>query len=183
MAMGTSSTLVYGCGPVIVMVLAPIVFKERFTATKLLGFLAVVLDMYCVNRQALLQGRVSWGLAFGILSAVMWASMVIFNKKAASITWLETPMLQLAISFLTMAVYLGPRQGFAIHIPPGSLLPILLLGVVNTGIGCYFYFSSIGSLPVQTVAILGYLEPLSALLFSAAILGESLSALQLAGPP
>lgn len=50
--------------------------------------------------------------------------------------------------------------------------------MVNTGIGCYFYFFSIGELPVQTVAICGYLEPLSALLFSDALLGERISLLQ-----
>lgn len=175
------ATLTYYCGPVIVMILSPLIFSEKMTAAKLIGFLAVVLGMLCVNGQALLQGRASWGLVFGVLAAVMYAFMVIFNKKAASITGLENPLWQLIISFLTVAIFLGLKQGLSIHIPPGSLLPILLLGIVNTGIGCYFYFSSIGDLPVQTVAILGYLEPLSALFFSAAFLAESLSVLQLAG--
>ena len=84
--------------------------------------------------------------------------MVIFNKKAASITGLENPMWQLITSFITVAVFLGLKQGFLVHIAPGNLIPILLLGIVNTGIGCYFYFSSIGNLPVQTVAILYYLD-------------------------
>ena len=175
------STLAYYCGPVIVMILSPIVFKEKLTAIKLLGFLAVVLGMFCVNGQSMLQGTVSWGLVFGILSAFMYAFMVIFNKKAASISGLENPTWQLIISFLTVAVFLGLKQGFSVHIALDNLAPILLLGIVNTGIGCYFYFSSIGHLPVQTVAILGYLEPLSALFFSAAFLGETLSFLQLIG--
>ena len=175
------STLAYYCGPVIVMILSPIVFKEKLTAVKLLGFLAVVLGMFCVNGQSMLQGTVSWGLVFGILSAFMYAFMVIFNKKAASISGLENPTWQLIISFLTVAVFLGLKQGFSVHIALDNLAPILLLGIVNTGIGCYFYFSSIGHLPVQTVAILGYLEPLSALFFSAAFLGETLSFLQLIG--
>lgn len=175
------ATLAYYCGPVIVMILAPMIFKEKITAAKLLGFLAVVVGMFCVNGQALLQGRVSWGLAFGILSAFAYAFMVIFNKKAASLTGLENPMWQLITSFITVAIFLGLKQGFSISLAPGNLLPILLLGLVNTGIGCYFYFSSIGDLPVQTVAILGYLEPLSALFFSATFLGESLSFLQLVG--
>jgi len=88
-------------------------------------------------------------------------------------------MWQLVTSFITVAVFLGLKQGFSINIAPGNLTFILLLGIVNTGIGCYFYFSSIGDLPVQTVSILGYLEPLSALFFSAALLGEYLSFLQL----
>ncbi len=90
-------------------------------------------------------------------------------------------MWQLITSFITVALFLGLKQGFSISIEPGNLGPVLILGVVNTGIGCYFYFSSIGDLPVQTVAILGYLEPLSALIFSAAFLGETLSFVQMVG--
>jgi drug/metabolite transporter (DMT)-like permease len=175
------ATLAYYCGPVIVMILSPIVFKEKMTAAKLLGFLAVLLGMFCVNEQALLQGNVSWGLVFGILSAFTYAFMVIFNKKAVSITGLENPMWQLITSFITVAVFLSLKQGFSVHITSGDLIPILLLGIVNTGIGCYFYFSSIGDLHAQTVAICGYLEPLSALFFSAALLGESLNFVQIAG--
>ena len=175
------ASLAYYCGPVIVMILSPIIFKEKMTWAKLLGFLAVILGMFCVNAQALSQGSISWGLIFGILSALMYAFMVIFNKKAVSITGLENPMCQLITSFLTVAIFVGLKQGFLINITQGNLMPILLLGVVNTGIGCYFYFSSIGDLPVQTVAICGYLEPLSALIFSVAFLGENLGLVQIAG--
>lgn len=175
------ATLAYYCGPVIVMMVAPLVFKEKFTAVKLLGFLAVVLGVILVNGQGLAQGRVSWGVVFGLLAAFTYALMVIFNKKAASITGLENPMWQLITAFATVAIFVGLRQGLSFHLPHGSILPILLLGLVNTGIGCYLYFSSIGDLPVQTVAILGYLEPLAALFFATLLLGESLSPLQLLG--
>ncbi|WP_082798907.1 DMT family transporter [Metasolibacillus fluoroglycofenilyticus] len=73
------------------------------------------------------------------------------------------------------------KQGFIVQIAAGDLLPILILGLVNTGVGCYFYFSSIGRLPVQSVSILGYLEPLSALIFSVIILAERLSIIQMVG--
>lgn len=175
------ATLAYYCGPVIVMLFSQIIFKEKMTIVRLVGFVAVLLGMFFVNQQAFLQGRISWGLGFGILSAVMYALMVIFNKKAASITGLENPMWQLIASFITVAVFLVIKQGFSIPIKSQTLMPILFLGIVNTGIGCYFYFSSIGYLPVQTVSILGYLEPLSALFFSAAFLGESLGFVQLIG--
>ncbi len=175
------ATLAYYCGPVIVMILSPILFREEITGAKVLGFLAVMAGMFVVNAQALSEGKTAWGLFCGIMSAVMYAFMVIFNKKAVSITGLENSMWQLITSFITVAIFVGLKQGYAIPVTRADLAPILLLGIVNTGIGCYFYFSSIGHLPVQTVAILGYLEPLSALLFSAALLGERLSPLQLIG--
>ena len=80
-----------------------------------------------------------------------------------------------------LRLFLGLKQDFSISIASGDWLPILILGIVNTGIGCYFYFSSIGHLPVQTVAICGYLEPLSALLLSTVLLGERLSLVQALG--
>ncbi len=175
------ASLAYYCGPVIVMILAPILFREKMTAARVLGFLTVLAGLFCVNAQALSQGKTAWGLICGLLSAVMYAFMVIFNKKAVSITGLENAMWQLITSFITVAIFTGLKQGFAIPITRDDLAPILLLGIVNTGIGCYLYFSSIGGLPVQTVAILGYLEPLSALLFSAALLGEKLSPVQIVG--
>ncbi len=175
------ATLAYYCGPMIVMVLSPVLFKERLSISKLIGFLAVIIGMLCVNGQVFSQGRITWGLICGILAAVMYAVMVVFNKRALSITGLENAMWQLIASFITVTAFVGLKQGFIINITQENLLPILLLGVVNTGIGCYFYFSAIGNLQIQSVSICGYIEPFSALLFSAAILGEKLSLLQIAG--
>lgn len=174
------ASLAYYCGPVIVMVLSPILFGERLTPPKLIGFAAVLGGIFLVNGNA--GGELNkWGIFCGLMSAVMYAFMVIFNKKAADIKGLENSMLQLFVSFLTAAVFIGIKQGFAMDIPHESIVPILILGIVNTGIGCYFYFSSIGKLPVQTVAVCGYLEPLSAVLFASIFLGERMTVWQIVG--
>jgi drug/metabolite transporter (DMT)-like permease len=175
------ASLAYYCGPVIVMILSPFLFKEKLTWVKVLGFLAVLTGMFCVNIRVLSEGETTWGLFCGIMSAVMYAAMVIFNKKAKSIIGLENSMWQLITGFVTVAIFLGIKQGFFLHIGRDSVIPILILGFVNTGIGCYFYFSSIGDLPVQTVAVCGYLEPLSAVIFSVIFLSETMDPVQLIG--
>jgi drug/metabolite transporter (DMT)-like permease len=38
------------------MILSPILFKEKMTWVKLLGFLSVLVGMFCVNRQGLSEG-------------------------------------------------------------------------------------------------------------------------------
>jgi drug/metabolite transporter (DMT)-like permease len=63
MAMGTSwiflyeankqvgvsiATLAYYCGPVFVMILSPILFREKMTWVKLVGFLTVSIGLVCV---------------------------------------------------------------------------------------------------------------------------------------
>ncbi len=175
------SSLLYYCGPVIVMVLSPLLFRERLTANKVLGFLAVVVGVVFINGNAFNSNGDVFGIVCGLLSAVMYTFMVICNKKAKDIVGLENSTLQLTIAFLTVAVFVGIKQDYAMQIAPNSILPIFILGLLNTGIGCYFYFSSIGKLKVQTVAICGYLEPLSAVLFSVIFLKETMSPLQIIG--
>ena len=174
------ASLAYYCGPVLVAVLSPVLFREKLTAAKIAGFAAVVCGLFLVNGQALREGNPAWGLFCGGMSAVLYAAMVILNKKVEKITGLENSMFQLLFGFITVACFFIAKQG-AVPAVEGNWAPVLILGLVNTGVGCYLYFSSIGSLPVQTVAICGYLEPLSALLFFAFFLGEALQSVQIAG--
>ena len=175
------ASLAYYCGPVIVMALSPLLFGERFTRHKVIGFMAVLCGILLINMQAISDGKTAWGLFCGGMSAIMYALMVIFNKKAVSITGMRNATLQLMISFFTVALFVGLHQGFVIDIVPADWPFILILGLLNTGVGCYLYFSSIDHLPVQSVAILGYLEPLSAVFFSVLFLGEILEPIQMLG--
>lgn len=111
----------------------------------------------------------------------MYAIMVIFNKKAKNISGAENSLVQLFGGFLVVATFIGFKQGFTLQLTAVNWLPVLLLGLLNTGVGCYLYFSSITVLPVQTVAICGYLEPLAAVFFSVLLLHESLQPLQILG--
>ena len=174
------ASLLYYCGPVIVMALSPLVFKERLTAPRVVGFAIVVVGVVLVNGNA--SGELNvWGLFCGAMSAVMLALIIMLNKQSKSITGMENSVIQLTVSFLTAAVVVGIRQGFQLDVPAEAWPWVLVLGLVNTGIGCYLYFSSIGRLSVQTVAVCGYLEPLSAVVSAALLLGESMTALQIIG--
>ncbi|MCM1328589.1 MAG: EamA family transporter [Ruminococcus sp.] len=175
------SSLLYYCGPVIVMILSPLIFKEKLTVPKIAGFLAVLLGIFFVNGRAAMAGENSWGLFCGAMSAVMYFFMVTLNKQSKNITGMENSVIQLTVSFLAAAVFVGIKQRFAVTVPEGDWGWVFLLGVLNTGIGCYLYFSPLSKLPVQTVAVCGYLEPLSAVVFAAVLLGETMTFLQIVG--
>ena len=71
-------------------------------------------------------------------------------------------------------------------IDPASFTPLtvvllLVVGIVHTGIAYVLYFGSMDGLRVQSVAILSYIDPVSALLFSAILLQEPLSLLNIVG--
>ena len=175
------SSLLYYCGPIIVMILSPIIFREKLTASKLLGFATVLVGIFLVNGNAPQGNSNTWGLLCGAMSAVMYFFMVTLNKQSKSISGMENSVIQLVVSFLTVAIFTGIKQGFVIHVPAAAWIWILILGVVNTGIGCYLYFSPLTKLPVQTVAVCGYLEPLSAVVFAAVLLGEKMTIVQIIG--
>lgn len=75
------ASLAYYCGPVIVMILSPFLFRETLTWPKIAVFLTVLAGMCLVNLQALDEGKTIWGLFCGLMSAFMYALMVTANKK------------------------------------------------------------------------------------------------------
>jgi drug/metabolite transporter (DMT)-like permease len=168
-------------GPVIVTALSPLLFRERLTWPRAAALGLALSGVFCIGGQAAARGASGRGLLCAGLSAVSYAAMVICSKKAAQIRGMENAALQMLFALLTAAAFVGGRRGFSMEIAGGDWPSILWLGAVNTGVGCWLYFSSIGQLPVQTVAVCGYLEPLFAVLLSAVFLHESLGPVQLLG--
>lgn len=175
------SSIAYYCGPVIVMILAPVLFRQKTTRLQKICFCIVLTGIFLANLSDLDRQIDGFGLICGLLSAIFHALMVIFTMKAPSITGNKNSMMQLTVSFLTVAVFVC--CGHSLSLPQTSMEWgwILFLGLINTGIGCYLYFSSIAFLPVQSISILGYLEPLSSVIFALLLIHEPMSFLQLTG--
>ena len=174
------ATLTYYCGPVILVALSPLLFKESLTRLKLLA-LAMVAGGAALLNGPLALGGSGWGLFCGLMSAISYVAMVALNKKASGVSGMENTLLQLVAALVTVATFLLWKQGLRLSVAAEDWPYILVLGLLNTGYACWLYFSSIGKLPVQTVAVCGYVEPLSAVLFSVALLGETMSPWQTLG--
>lgn len=179
------ASLAYYCGPVLVMALSPLLFGEKLTLARIAGFCTVLIGaalVVCTNTGNMLN---PFGLALGLGSACMYAVMVIFSRKAPSITGLANASIQMSASFIVVGLYnlMHIMGGISFELPHDliSIMSILALGLINTGLGCYLYFSSIAKLPVQQVALLGYLEPLSAVVFSVLLLGEAMTPIRALG--
>lgn len=169
------------CGPVIVIACSAAFFSERITAKTIFALVSALVGAVLISWQGVQSGIDRVGLLLAVLSAFAYASMVILNKLSQGITGTENSVIQLLSTCIVVVIYVAIRQGINIYIPVGSLLPVLWIGIVNTGLGCFLYFSSISALPAQTVAICGYLEPLSAVVFSVIILRERMLPLQIIG--
>jgi RarD protein len=174
------ATLTYYCGPVILVALSPLLFKEKLTRMKLAALGMVAAGAALLNGP-LAGGGSLWGLFCGVMSALSYVAMVVSNKKARGVSGMENTLLQLTAALATVSAFLIWRQGLSLEVAAGDWPAILVLGLLNTGFACWLYFSTIGKLPVQTVALCGYVEPLSAVLFSVLLLGETMSLWQTLG--
>ena len=173
--------LIYYCGSVLVMALSPVLFKERLRPACVVGFgvvfAGVLLVSGCSAEGALDLG----GLALGAGAAVFYLIMVTFSKQVTHITGVENSFLQILSTLAVVGLFLLFKQGPELALGQGDLLPVLWLGVINTGVGVCLYFIGVNRLPAQSVAVCGYLEALSAVVFSAIFLGEAMSGLQVMG--
>ena len=175
------ASLLFYCGPVIVMALSTVIFGEKLSKNKISGFIAVIIGIFLINGQELSHSANLWGLFCGSMAAVTYALMIIFNKKVEHITGLANSMVQLFAGLLVGIIFLAIKGGLTLDIDSTSWFWILILGLVNTGLGCYLYFSPMNVLSVQTVAVCGYLEPLSAAIFAAVFLHEQMELVQIIG--
>lgn len=180
--MGVSLSIIINyCGPAIAVAASVILFKDKMTARKAVALSAALLGAVLVNSFSTSSHVNAVGLMCAVLSAFSYAALVILNKCSRQITGAENAVIQLSVTAVTVAVYMGLRYGLQMTIPADNWPWILWLSLINTGLGCYFYFSSISHLPVQTVAVCSYIEPLSAIIFSLIFLHETIAPLQWLG--
>ena len=179
------STLCYYMAPIIVVMLSPLVLREKLTAKKLFCVAAALIGIVFVSG-VLSSGTVGsediTGMLFGLGAAVLYAAAMLLNKKMNSIGAMDRTVLQLGISALVLLPYntLCPvTEQFSLDAAAVALL--LLVGVVHTGLAYYLYFGSIAHLKMQTVAIISYLDPVFAVILSVLLLKEPLSGLELFG--
>ena len=179
------ATLCYYMQPTIVMLLSPLVFREKLTAKKAACAAVAILGMVFVSGVvggSGTQGSSFRGVLLGLGAAVFYSAVVIMNNMIAGVDPWRKTYIQLLSAGLVMVPYLLLTGG----IDPASFTPLtvvllLVVGIVHTGIAYVLYFGSMDGLRVQSVAILSYIDPVSALLFSAILLQEPLSLLNIIG--
>ena len=163
--------------PMIVILIAPLVLHEKLDKRKMPCVLAAFIGIILVSGVWNGSHGDLTGVVMGLAAAVCFVVIVICNRKLRDIDALDRSVIQLAISAATIFPYvLMKNYGTHLAINARSVLIILMLGLIHTGVAYCMYFSGMGSLPVQTVAILGYLEPVVSVLCSALFLHESMGA-------
>ena len=174
------ATLIYYIGPILVLLFSPLLFREKLTGVKLAAVCIVAVGLVCISGSILSGGMNPAGLLTAVASALFYAALIVFNKRIRHTQGLQTAAIELDIAFAVVLVYCLVTVG--LPRPLRSDLPyIAVIGVVNTGLAYLLYFSGLQKLSGQSVALISYVDPVSALLFSALFLHESMTPVQLIG--
>lgn len=179
------ATLCYYMQPTIVILLSPIIFRESLSAKKIAGVIISLVGMVLVSGVVSTGGESGAnlsGIAFGLIAAALYSSVVIINKAAKVEEIYEKTVIQLLSAAVVLMPYLIAVEDFStMELTPFSVAMILTVGIIHTGIAYVMYFGAVGKLPVQSAAIISYLDPVSALVLSFVILREPLSPAGLVG--
>ncbi len=176
------TTIVYYSAPIAVFFLAPLIFKEKITKTQLIAISFAVLGMLIVNITELATAGFSQAIICALLSALLYAVIMIDNKFIKDMNGIESTLIQLLIASVVMTAYCTVTTGQILYIPTLTDLCLLaLVGIFHTGVAMALYISNLQNLTPQNIAIFSYIDPASALIFSFVILSETLLWYQLLG--
>lgn len=174
-----TATLCYYLAPILVILASPVVLGEKLTVRKGLCALAALTGMVFVSGipEAGLPGlSESKGILFGLAAAVLYASVILMNKKMTAIPALDQTIFQLGFASAAMVPYVLLTVSPAVlSFDAISVVMLCILGAVHTGLAYLLYFGSMGRLKAHTVALFSYIDPVLAILLSSLLLKEPLT--------
>ena len=175
------ATISYYFAPVLVTIISPFLFKEKLTKQQIFCFVMSTLGLALIVNvfDSSLGSDDTLGIIYGLLGAVFYATFIILNKYIKSVGSMERSFYQFGIAALVMLPYTASVDGFHLLDLNGvGWLSLAVICLVHTVIMHYAYFESLGKLTGQEVAILGYIDPLVAVLISYFVFHESLTITQ-----
>lgn len=169
-----SAVLITYAAPIFIAVLAPALLREHVPGTTVaaLAVSAVGVALISATGGGGGGGVRAIGLAMALMAAITYALYVVLLKRlTADVNPVTVMLWQSAAS----ALALSPAALIGHYTLGGREIGYLaLLGIVLTGLTGFAYIAALRSVPATAAGILGYLEPLSAVVLAAIVLGEGL---------
>ena len=177
----STATLCYYTAPIIVTAFSFLLFGERLSKLQTLCLLMSALGFFLLTGFSDLQTN-GKGIALGLGAAVFYALVILLNKRITGISGLRRTFLQMIAACTVLFPYVAFSEGFHLNkMDFSSWITLMIVGLVHTALAYCLYFTAIGGLKGQQIAILSYTDPLIAILISVFVLLEKMTFLQIAG--
>ena len=178
----SSATLSYYFAPVIVILLSPIIFREKMTLKQIICFVMSTLGIVLITGIGGSSGTNIIGILMGLGAACFYATVILLNKFIKGVDGIHRTFLQFLAAIITLIPYVLLTSGINVGtLNTKGWICLLVIGLVHTGITYCLYFSSIKELSGQKAAILSYIDPLVAVVISVTLLKEAITFWQIIG--
>jgi drug/metabolite transporter (DMT)-like permease len=168
---------------VIVTAVCPVLFREKMTGKQIVCFvLSTVGLVLIIGPDGIAGGEDGIGILFGLGAAVLYATVVLFNKGISGVDGISRTFLQFCAAALVLTPYVALTGGFEIGgISLTGLWFLLAVGVIHSGFAYCLYFSSLPRMRGQEASLLSYADPLLAVILSLTLLSEPITPWQIVG--
>ena len=168
--------------PIFVALLAPLILHEKFdrwTGIALIVSISGLFLMLFPHLQFLLDKQTTRGIVYGVISGMAYAMTLIIAKG------LTRGIPPLSIAFwqgIFIVVILAPMVVLEpLSAPLMNWMILILLGLFHCSLASLIYVSGLTLVKAQYVAIIGYLEPVSAVILGMVFLQDIPSLLAAGG--
>ena len=179
-----TATLCYYMAPVLVVIASPIFLRERIGGPRLVAVLVALVGMLLVSEVWAFDigssGAVGILLALG--AAALYASVTLINKRIREIEPYDKTVVQLSAAAAVILPYTAFFEKIDTSaVNPMTVILLLTVGILHTGVAYALYFGSVGNLPSTSIAVLSYLDPILSIILSALLLGEQMTVFGIIG--
>ncbi len=179
------ATVCYYLSPVFVIIASPFVLRERLTVKKVICVLCALLGVALVSGVfEAADGGIGdiRGILLGIGAAALYAAAVLLNKHTRDIDSYDMTVVQLSVAALAILPYtlLAESIDYSL-VDIKTVVMLVIVGAIHTGLAYMLYFGAIKALPAQTAAIFSYVDPVVAIVLSAVLLSEKMTVFGFAG--
>lgn len=173
-----TATLCYYMAPVFVVAAAPLFLRERLTLRGVICIIAALFGMFLISGASLGSRSDIYGVLLGLAAALLYATVIICNKKMKPIAAETRALTQLFVAGTTVLPYtlLTASLEEASFTAKGAIL-LVVVGVVHTGAAYVMSLGSMARVDAGTVAVLSYIDPIVAILLEAAFINKQLPSL------
>ncbi len=169
------ATLFYYFAPVLIILFTPLIVKEKLSIQKIICVIFILIGMVFISGLINNYNTKDFnfmGIILGIGAACLYAFIVLTNKKIDAGSYERTGV-QMLVAGIVMIPYVFTTEKVSnLSFDAKSIVFLLIVCIVHTGIAYMLYFAAMVNLSAQTCGILSYIDPFVAVLCSMFILVE-----------
>lgn len=180
-----TSMLCFYTAPIFVILAGPFVLGEKMTVKKILCVLAALLGLSFVSGFWSSGGGLGnelIGIGLSLCSAMLYAIEIFLCKKLKDISSYDVTIVNMLMVFIVSGLNVLFRVDLSdVQFSISSIVLVCVMGIMNTGAAYVLYFRALAKMQAHSVAMLSYISPVTAILWTALILKENLDIYDLVG--